>query len=186
MQKSFDLSRIKMFILSRWRLLLGAVSIYAPIFLAGQAGVCLIPPKHLQEEDYLFLGLKWVYEDTNRPSRQATVPYYSKDSVVYVPNRGRFITPIITKEDAVRFASTYKGCCTVRPGAAMEGDDDGIIASIIGKKIHTAEIVYFPDGPMDVRQKETYTVRVSFNQCGRFYDKASISGDTPRWLETSK
>lgn len=146
MKTSTGFTHVKSLLLSRWGLLLLAGAIYAPVFLAGQAGVCLIPPKHLKKEDYQFLAL-----------RRASFPETRLGHTKLEKN-------ISTKEDAIAYIEKNPSCCDVIDGASevnrlISADEFSFVGMIIGIKYTTVELNSIYSGR---------TVNIVFNQCGSY------------------
>ncbi len=139
--------------------------LYAPILVSGQAGICLVPPKWLADEDYLYLAMKWMSENAKR--------------------HWRFMPPIRSREEAAAFARKYDGCCTVYEGiygtdVSFSEQSTDMTMKFFGAKYTHVTLIFNSEGSMD--NKVDYYYYVTFDQCGKYVTKESASNSfRPKW-----
>lgn len=115
------------------------------------------------DEDFLWLGLKWISE---------------KNAASYWKHNPQ----IATKQEALDFAAKYAGCCSVSK-RGVSGDWD-IIGRIMGWKHRTVEVIFNRSGPMDQPAKEYTTFYVSLSDCGIYNDHlVGAIGDKALWMK---
>lgn len=111
--------------------------LYAPILVSGQAGICLVPPKWLADEDYLYLAMKWMSEN-------------AKDD-------WRFMPPVRSREEAAAFARKYDGCCQVYEGLYFSDvlylvKFTDVTMKLIGTKYKNITLIFNYERSMDKKQ----------------------------------